>query len=126
MLTRALAIVAPLLLASASAFAEETSPIDIPMACYGSEPFWSLTMPNRSTAHFKDDLGEHDFKIKGITNAMMRPSTWRVTFEGNRHAYIYDEGPKGCVDSDSDQPPPYGLILDLNGGVLRGCCSPAR
>lgn len=55
---------------------------------------------------------------------MLRPQTWRVTFAGkNSRALIFDEHPS-C--SDGDEPWAFGLILEHDGGLLRGCCRPKR
>ncbi len=111
-------------LAAAAAPAIEMKGLPVPLACYGTEPFWSLQIADASRAHFKDDLQETTLRVVQVENAMLRPATWRVTFQGkNSHALIYDEHPP-CSDSDGDEPWPYGLILELDGGLLRGCCKP--
>lgn len=99
--------------------------LPLPLQCYGSEPFWSLIVKDTKSATFKSDLGESKWTVKAVGNAALRPSTWRITFNGNnRAAFVFDEGPKGCTDSDSDEAPPYALLLEDGEGLLRGCCTP--
>ena len=101
--------------------------LPLPLACFGSEPFWSLTIRNAKTAHFKSDVEESDWTIKSIGHASQRPTTWRVIFNGKlRHALIFDEGQQGCSDNDGDEPLAYGLLLEDGDGLLRGCCDPKR
>ncbi len=92
-----------------------------PMMCYGSELFWSLAI-RAEDADYKDDLGEARWRVARVDNAMLRPETWRVVFEGEvGHALIFDER-GACSDSDSDTPPRFGVILDGPDMLLRGCC----
>ncbi len=120
-----MSVVAAIWLAAAAApAAVDTKGLPAPLACFGGEPFWSLEILDTSRVNYKDDLGEARLRISRVDNAMMRPATWRVTFEGkNNRALIYDEHPS-CNDSDGDEPWPYGLMLELDGGLLRGCCRP--
>jgi uncharacterized membrane protein len=111
-------------LAAAVAPVVDLKGLPVPLACFGSEPFWSLEIRDASHVNFKDDLGEATLRVARVENAMLRPHTWRVTFEGkNSQALIFDEHPS-CSDSDGDEPWPFGLILEHDGGLLRGCCRP--
>lgn len=111
-------------LAAAAAPVVDMKSLPTPLACFGGEPFWSLQIRDASHVQYKDDLGEATFRVARVDNAMMRPATWRVTFAGKPgRALIFDESPS-CSDSDGDEPLPYGLILELHGGFLRGCCKP--
>lgn len=103
----------------------DTRNLPLPLHCSGSEPFWSFIIKDAKTATLKSDLGQSKWKLKSVGQAALRPSTWRVTFHGNnRKAFIFDEGSKGCTDSDSDEAPPLALLLEDGDGLLRGCCSP--
>lgn len=94
-----------------------------PMMCYGTEPFWSLAI-RAGGVDYKDDLGEARWRVARVDNAMLRPETWRVVFEGEAgNALIFSEG-RACSDSDSDTPPRFGVILDGPEMLLRGCCEP--
>jgi uncharacterized membrane protein len=113
-------------LATAAAPTVDMKNLPVPLACFGGEPFWSLQIRDASNVRYKDDLEHVALRITRVDNAMLRPSTWRLTFEGNEsHALIFDEHPQ-CSDSDGDEPWPYGLILERDGGLLRGCCRPAN
>lgn len=102
----------------------DTHGLPLPLVCYGTEPFWSLELPNASRASFKSDIESVTLRIAGIDNAVQRPMTWRITFQDRGdHALIFDERPS-CSDSDGDEPFPYGLLLERGGGLLRGCCRP--
>jgi len=119
-----MSVMAAIWLAAAVAPAVDMRSMPVPLACYGGEPFWSLEIRDASHVHYKDDLGEATLRVARVDNAMMRPATWRVTFEGkNNRALIFDEHPS-CSDSDGDEPWPYSLMLELDGGLLRGCCRP--
>lgn len=99
--------------------------LPLPLHCSGSEPFWSFVIKDAKSATFKDDLGEAKWTLKAVGQAALRPSTWRITFNGNnRRAFVFDEGSKGCTDSDSDEAPPYALLLEDGEALLRGCCAP--
>lgn len=90
------------LLAADAAIATQPGQIGFPapMTCAGSEPFWTLDIPDGKRALFKDDLGRQIWRVVRIDNAMNRPQTWRVTFDGKeRHALIFDEG-GSCSGSD--------------------------
>lgn len=119
----AIALIA--LAAPAAAAPIDLRGLPLPLQCYGSEPFWSFMIKDTKSATFKSDLGEATWTIKSVGQAALRPSTWRVTFHGNnRKAFIFDEGSKGCTDSDSDEAPPYALLLEDDEALLRGCCTP--
>ena len=94
--------------------------LPVPMACFGTEPFWGLAIEADGTAHYKDDLGEARFRVSRVDNAAGRPAPEK----GAGHALIFDEGP-ACSDSDSDQPPSLGILLERGDGLLRGCCRAA-
>lgn len=115
-----------LVLLAVSGAAAEPSPagLPLPLYCYGGEPFWSLTIHDAKSATFKNDLEQSVWKIERVNNAAQRPTTWRVSFKGRqRHALIFDEG-KACSDSDGERPLAYGLLLEDDAGLLRGCCDP--
>jgi uncharacterized membrane protein len=119
-------IIATIIVIAAATPAVDMKNLPVPLACFGGEPFWSLHIRDASNVRYKDDLEEVTLRITRVENAMLRPATWRVTFEGKEsHALIYDEHPQ-CSDSDGDEPLPYGLILERDGGLLRGCCRPAE
>jgi uncharacterized membrane protein len=120
-----------ILFASALAAAAPSQPgpagLPLPLNCYGGEPFWSLTLHDATRASFKSDIDDATWTIESIGNAMLRPTTWRVTFKGkNRAAFIFDEGQKACSDSDGDRPLAYGLLVEDGDGFLRGCCDPKQ
>lgn len=116
---------AMLALAPSADAAIDTRNLPLPLQCFGSEPFWSFVIHDARSATLKTDLGISKWKMKSVGQAALRPSTWRVTFYGNnRAAFIFDEGSKGCTDSDSDEAPPYALLLQDGEGLLRGCCTP--
>ena len=97
--------------------------LPIPLNCSGSEPFWGLTIRDADVAAFTWDNQRTHWHIQSIGTAMMRPTTWRVTFKGEgRHALIFKEA-SGCSDADSDPPPEYSLLLEDGAGLLQGCCS---
>lgn len=112
--------------AGSSAFAAEASGLQLPLSCSGGEPFWGLSINDSRHAVFTWDNQPTPWKIRSVRNAMGRPTTWRVRFEGtNREAFIFDEGQHACSDSDGDEPLAYGIILQDGEGLLRGCCNPA-
>jgi len=99
--------------------------LPLPLYCYGGEPFWSLTIRDTKTAEFKSDIEKTTWTIKSVGHAMLRPTTWRVIFNGEgRRALIFDEGQQACSDSDGERPRAYGLLLEDGEGFLRGCCDP--
>jgi uncharacterized membrane protein len=119
-----MSVMAAIWLAAAVAPTLDMKGLPLPMACFGGEPFWSLEITDASTIHYKDDLGETKVRVARVDNAMLRPHTWRVTFERQAgRALIFDEHPR-CSDSDGDEPWPFGLVLELQSGLLRGCCRP--
>jgi uncharacterized membrane protein len=97
--------------------------LPVPLACAGGEPFWTLSIGADGVARYKDDIEETRFTLVRVDRAAGRPTTWRATFAGGgaSHALIFDEQP-ACSDSDSDEPPPFGIILERGEGLLRGCC----
>ena len=104
---------------------EPVEGLALPLACSGGEPFWGLTIKDANNATFTWDNEPTAWKVKGVSRAMGRITTWRVTFEGkNRYAFIFDEGQQSCSDSDGDAPLAYGIILQDGEGLLRGCCNP--
>jgi uncharacterized membrane protein len=113
-------------LAAAAPSSVDLGNLPTPLACFGNEPSWSLQIRDAQTVRFKDDLEEVSLRITKVDNAALRPATWRVTFSGKRtRAFIYDEFPK-CMDTDSDESYPYGVLLERGEGLLRGCCRPAE
>lgn len=110
-------------LAAAAVPTVDVKSLPMPLACFGNEPMWSLQIHNESTVRFEDDLEKVSLKISRVDNAALRPATWRVTFGQSTRAFIFDEYPK-CMDTDSDESYPYGIILERGEGMLRGCCRP--
>jgi len=111
-------------LAASTPSTVDLAKLEVPLACFGNEPSWSLQIRDASTVRFKDDLEEVSLRITKVGTAALRPATWRVTFSDKRtRAFIFDEYPK-CNDTDSDETYPYGVILERGEGMLRGCCRP--
>jgi hypothetical protein len=82
-----------------------------------------LVIRDADWAAFTWDNSQTLWRVESVSTAMLRPATWRVTFKGNRRAYIFDEG-ESCSDTDGDRSLAYGLLLEDGGGLLRGCCDP--
>jgi uncharacterized membrane protein len=112
---------------AAGVVAADLKSLPVPMFCAGTEPFWTLSIAADGVSHYKDDMEETRFTLVRVDTAAGRPTTWRAIFATERgsHALIFDEQP-ACSDSDSDEPPPFGIILERGGGLLRGCCREAR
>jgi uncharacterized membrane protein len=104
----------------------DLSGLRAPVKCFGGEPFWGLTIHDDKRATYTWDNEPKEWKVRDVTHAMLRPTTWRVRFEGtNRQALIFDEGQQSCSDSDSDEPSAYGLLLLDGDAFFRGCCNAA-
>src|SRR5262249_1789867 len=113
--------------AAGVAQAAEDSGLATPLYCSGGEPFWGLTIHDAKTATFTWDNEPSTWKLRSVSRAVGRITTWRVDFAGaNRQALIFDEGQQSCSDSDGDRPLAYGILLENGGGLLRGCCDPER
>jgi uncharacterized membrane protein len=101
--------------------------LPIPLYCSGGEPFWGLTIDSAKTATFTWDNLPTKWKVRSMSRAAGRITTWRVDFEGSsRRALIFDEGQQACSDSDGDRPLAYGILLEDGDGLLRGCCDGER
>ena len=66
-----LILLAALVAVAVPAAASEAD-LPLPLSCFGGEPFWSLTIRNAKTAHFKSDVEESDWTIKSIGHASQR------------------------------------------------------
>lgn len=98
--------------------------LPVPLDCYGSEPFWALTIRDNKTAAYNWDNQVTHWRIVEVQHAALRPSTWRITFKGDRrHGIVFDESGGTCSDSDADNAVGYGFFLEDGDGFLRGCCS---
>lgn len=100
--------------------------LPVPLTCFGTEPFWGLTIRDSKTAAYNWDHQITHWHIERVDRAMMRPETWRIMFKGDRrHAIVFNESNGVCSDSDADEEDArgFGLILEDGDGFLRGCCS---
>ena len=95
-----------------------------PLACGGSEPFWSLTLDSTGNARFSDGDGR---QIASRYTMLPSRNTTLMTSasfaDGSIRAVITNNS---CVESmsDADNDDPYEIAIFYDGSLLSGCCNP--
>jgi uncharacterized membrane protein len=95
-----------------------------PLACGGSEPFWSLTLDAKGNARFSDGDGREiasRYTMQTSRNTTLMTSASFA--DGSIRAVITNNS---CVESmsDANDDDPYEIAVFYNGSLLSGCCNP--
>ena len=95
-----------------------------PLRCFGTEPFWSLTIAPRGSQFETADGETAVFAFTNLTKSSSRPDTWMAAgaTAGSKLA-LYVRKTGTCSDGMSDTTHPYEMSVHLSDGrVLSGCC----
>ncbi|MCI2400107.1 peptide-binding protein [Aliiroseovarius subalbicans] len=103
----------------------------MPATCFGTEPFWSMTLPKAGPVAFKSAAGEnYSFQTKTTMTANGMPYRYSVVADGSDGTMHSVISRSACNDGMSDME--FGLTIDV---ILRaaagythysGCCSLTR
>lgn len=98
-----------------------------PVACFGTEPFWSLDLSTEVPLLNEMGVGEQIFIVTGEAWAAGRRDRHALSFEGDDGQVMMTVQQTACSDGMSDRA--YGLQADLlmsspdGTKYLSGCCT---
>jgi uncharacterized membrane protein len=124
---RAAAILAASLAILAPGMGRAAPPVETPaapMACGGSEPFWSLTLDAEGNAKFSDgdgrEIASRYTMLPSRNTTLMTSASFA---DGSIRAVITNNS---CVESmsDANDDDPYEIAIFYDGKLLSGCCNP--
>lgn len=111
-----------------SAFSAVANAGDVPvLACFGTEPFWALST-NASGSVSYGEMGSDETKL--YTNATMKNAhgtsglfAFQVeATDAQKNTLKLNVVQTECNDGMSDNIYPYTALVDVDGGILFGCC----
>lgn len=100
--------------------AGDRPPLDRPLACFGVEPFWSLTLSPNGASSFSP-FGEDETQIDTgpLTKSANRNDRFVAPFSGQGAAFLAQ---RSCGDGMSDRSYAIEITLTWRDSVLSGCC----
>ena len=112
-------------IATLSALAQAS---DVPeLRCFGTEPFWGLSTDSFGTLSMDDPAteGSQIYSKATIKNALGTADGLAFQIEAKnkfKKSIKLNVVKSECSDGMSEEVYPYTVLVDVNNGVLFGCC----